>query len=588
MKQNFSNHAAVLLTAILFVASCGPSRKGSFSLNEVPDALNVRQQFGLINSLTYEDLLKNKKISLEDTPWTDTYWPLDNKETARRWGSIELADHEPNDEVSFTTFFKGFVSEFTKDEPSVLLSPAEKYDLLFQARHNRVVTEEQMAELLEDSAAADAKIAAAATTDDKRGELYAYSEAASKQRLYQSMPLTSNAWNQFLSYSSNKHYTYLGDSSSEGEDWSWTGICHGWAPAAVMSRPPVHGAMALINNKRILFTEGDIRGLLSRSWAQQSPRDKQYFLGRRCNLDVSDPDAPIPSNEHGRGFAGTITINGVSEPFVVTNTFADLKVEIAGSRAVVYNIRSDTTDTELYLVEVLRTGRLYQVPTFSDLVTYLQTSNAGLLSSVEAKFTGCWDVNPASFHEVLVEQLAVRKTGFVMDRTRNGQVWNQPVNAASFVIGPLQHRSAVADIAAEYRAPGTVYVAEVRAVVSWVGEPGSPQLTYKPDFEVNGYVRSSQYEYTLEFDSQKRIIGGEWGSFTKISPEGNAPDFLYGYETGAEPVDNVNSGITAGLIDYSGIVRKLLTCSQSETIDGEQTVGEHSIKYTNCPIEVAQ
>ena len=224
---------------------------------------------------------------------------------------------------------------------------------------------------------------------------------------------------------------------------------------------------------------------------------------------------------------------------------------------------------------------------FADLVSYLKTSDMSYLTRVEAELTGCWDVNPASFHEVLVEQLGVRGSGFVMDRTRNGQVWNQPVHSATFEIGDLKKVGLVSDVAAPYRSSGTVYIAEVSAEVSWIREPSSAQLTYPQNFDKQ-HSNTTTYNYTLEFDADERLIGGEWGTFNKMDPGAPAPDFLFGYEAGAEPVDNVGDFGGKTTIDYSGIVKKLLACSWSDDIDGEQEVSSSKLSYKNCVIEKAQ
>jgi hypothetical protein len=160
-----------------------------------------------------------------------------------------------------------------------------------------------------------------------------------------------------------------------------------------------------------------------------------------------------------------------------------------------------------------------------------------------------------------------------------------------FNIGPLVKVGSVADIAAEYRTSGTQYLAEVTATVEWIGEPARQQMHYPENFD-EGYSRSIKYAYTLEFDAKKQLIGGEWGSLKAIDPSAHAPDFLFGYESGAEPEDfiSTNPDSINGIqtyIDYSGIIKKLLACSQSGTADGQIAVGTQQLDYKNCPIEVS-
>jgi hypothetical protein len=560
------------------LTSCGPHQERWSKLSEAPDIANLRSTFGITQQLTWDKINANLYIELDQTPWTDSYWPLVNKEMAARWFDLDLQHSE---EVGYASFLKTNAIETSKDEPNPGLSPAEKYDLAFQLRHQVAGSATEVNAVAASLEAIDKQIRDVSDITSKRPLLRSLIDVVDSSELSKSMSMTTYGWKQFLYYSSDTDYRYLGLSDSEGESWGWMGICHGWAAAALMSKAPLHGAMAIIGNKKILFSEGDIRGLLSRAWAQQAPHEGSYFLGRRCNDNVADPDEPIPSNSRGKGYAGTVTVNGAEESFVIVDSLLNLKVQANGYLADVYKIQIDGTDSEKILIFA---GNLsYMAQNFGDVAAYMRDGNISRFIAVESKLTGCWDVNPASFHEVLVEQLAVRKTGFVMDRTRQGQVWNQPVFGADFFVGDLMPVGSTHDVAAQYRASGTAYLAEVTADVFWIAEPRSPQLVYGPNYDAQ-YVRSITYSYTLEFDSNKKLIGGEWGTLTEMDPVAEVPDFLYGYASGSEPVDNLDDS-HGTLIDYSGIIKRLLECSRSDTIHGTRIVNGHSISYSECPIE---
>ena len=84
-----------------------------------------------------------------------------------------------------------------------------------------------------------------------------------------------------------------------------------------MSRPPKHGVMALLGDKQVFFSEGDIRGLMTKAWADSAPDDQQYFLARRCEESPQDVKANITANALGRGYSGTIKQDGKDQHFIV-------------------------------------------------------------------------------------------------------------------------------------------------------------------------------------------------------------------------------------------------------------------------------
>ncbi len=568
---------AIIGLAFISTISCRNGVTSTFK--ESPDFQNLRSQFGLKKALTWDEIKATQKVKLTSIPWTDTYWPLMAKETAARWKNI---DPVHNEELGLATYLSTYASEAAKEEPNLLLSPAEKYDIIFQSRHNKKPSDEELAQLVDKVKDIDKLIRETGEVSKKRELVKNMMTLLEASPVFTGLSLTSHAWQQFLYYSANDKFRYPNSSSSQGDSWAWMGICHGWAAAAVMTEAPRHSVLAEIGDKKVFFTPGDIRALLSRSWAQQAPEDKQYFLGRRCNLDVVSAGNAIASNTLGRGYAGSLTNGELKIGFTIIDSLFDLDVKISGKKVAVFKIQLDDQSSPKFLLESKR-DTYYLVSSFVDLVSYLKTADMKLVTPVTAQISGCWDVNPASFHEVLVEQIGKRNIGFVMDRTRTGQVWNQPVYAASFSISELKRRDETNDIAAAYRSSGAVYIAEVSAKVSWISEPSKPQLTYSPEFDQQRSY-TSNYVYTLEFDADKKLIGGEWGTFDKIDPTDNAPDFLYGYEKGAEPIDYLGSSRNNASIDYSGIVKALLTCSMLDKIDGQKDVDSAILPYSLCPI----
>ena len=120
----------------------------------------------------------------------------------------------------------------------------------------------------------------------------------------------------------------------------------------------------------------------------------------------------------------------------------------------------------------------------------------------------CRDTNPGTLHLALANEIGRKKVGFVMDRTRDSEVWNQPITS---------YRSEIlekSDTASEGAAPGTVKEVRVSTTVVYSVETA-------PSTEPIGVVEDENvYEYWLELDKNGEIIGGRWVSDDR-------PDFIY-------------------------------------------------------------
>ncbi|RYZ91108.1 MAG: hypothetical protein EOP04_01700, partial [Proteobacteria bacterium] len=432
-------------------------------------------------------------------------------------------------------------------------------------------------------------------------------------------PLSSDGWNTYLKYASNEDFLLPGF-ESKGEDWSWMGSCHGWAAAALMEETPKHGVMAKFVEvtpktdavpekkveREVWVSEGDIRGLLTKAWADNAPGDKQFFLGRRCNENIAEARGAIPHGENGRGFYGEITRGVTKQPFYVNG---EIYVSWISANQRVYPLNySDSDSTQGYMLETYRSGA-YEYVLAKDLANLEKFFQTGDVSVVEVlpsvKMFGCWDVNPASYHVALMEKIGKEGTGLVMDRTRTGQVWNQPVYGADFKIGELMKASDAP--LSNKRSSNAYYLATVTATISWISEPASPEMSYPEGFDL-GQNEDSVYTYVLEFDRKKNLIGGEWGTLDNTDPKQVTPDFIYGFEKGSKPQDSLRKGF-----DYTGIIEQLHKCSlekensspkvirmritEDNYRDGDKVVPEsfnaendtfeidRSFKYSDCVIE---
>src|SRR5690606_8520822 len=100
--------------------------------------------------------------------------------------------------------------------------------------------------------------------------------------------------------------------------------------------------------------------------------------------------------------------------------------------------------------------------------------------------------------------------GFVMDITRDDEVWNHPIYSFRSKIGkptPLKAQSGNTEYVDPYhmwRANGTANIVDVYTEVVYGIENG-PFVTFSPSDES---VHKNVYHYTLELDSAGKVIGG--------------------------------------------------------------------------------
>lgn len=181
----------------------------------------------LLQSLEEMEDLKEGVVSV--MPWSDDYWPLYQGVLGKRYADDYFAykdswlDHfnYVEDTPSMAIFSRGDHKEID------LLSPSEKYDLLFGRGVN----------------------------------------------------LTKQMWNEGKQY-----WERYNDVET------WMGICHGWAPASFMLERPENQVVvkAFDGKVDLTFYPSDIKALSSLLWA--NVRVPTYFLGGRCNVKSPKTD----------------------------------------------------------------------------------------------------------------------------------------------------------------------------------------------------------------------------------------------------------------------------------------------------------
>jgi hypothetical protein len=354
-----------------------------------------------------------------------------------------------------------------------------------------------------------------------------------------SFSMTKEGWDVYDSY---KDYEY---------SWSWMGHCHGWAPAAYLEKTPKASVMANIEGKKVLFTEGDIRGLLTKAHASNGTSGGTRFLGTRCNART------IIKDDNGRIVDGTVyAAQADATKKADTSTASTIYIDrnFWGSHHLLtYKESVDGTQ-----IKVLQATANAEEPKGAFVVKIYASIDDYSAQRVEKESIflynkECRDTNAGSFHLTLVQYLSdlntpEKKRGFVMDVTREDQVWNQPVYGFESTITAVENVADITDPLAAFRAKGTVQLARIESKVFYGLEKG-PYIDYT---EENGSsITSKTYRYSLEIDANGYIIGGEWDVGSGYYGGSTAPDFLWA------PQGNV---LDSALVQYSQ-VSKVHQCS---------------------------
>lgn len=234
----------------------------------------------------------------------------------------------------------------------------------------------------------------------------------------------------------------------EGTVPGWAGICHGWAPASILTPAPKRSVvLPAPNGMMITFYPSDIKALASAAFAEAPP--KTWFAGTRCKVSRPNED------EMGR---------------VIDE--------------------------------------------------------------------GCFDVNPATWHIGIVNEMGVNKRGFILDSQYDYQIWNYPLYSyhysyfnpqtlavSSTLAGSIVKSSEFTiDKFKKYRSPNAKYVVGIAMEISYSTETAPSSRPYQTP-----KLLTEKILYDLELDANLKIIGGEWYSNFH-------PDFIWHFQPDAKPI----------------------------------------------------
>jgi hypothetical protein len=314
---------------------------------------------------------------------------------------------------------------------------------------------------------------------------------------------------------------YLNGRGNGPDRVSWEGYCHAWAPAATHYSEPAPTTVINPDNIPISFGSGDVKALLVANYHEQMfpgflggpAAKKSYIGGSGCNTGISFL------------YPTTKVRNGMIEMADYADTDGVMDTDLEA------NVRSYQAGLKQVLAQ---NPNSITLPFNAAQIA----NDSGLPAKARAasQTPGCMGVNAGTFHIVMANQLGIMKTGFEFDKTRDGQIWNQPARGYTTQILGYQAPSYTS-------APGTVRVAKVKSSIQYADDTDYGWTYWNPTLkglfgpvdsafgaEYATYARmlvnqgistempqypskvmdTANYVYTLDLDANGNIIGGDW------------------------------------------------------------------------------
>ncbi len=367
---------------------------------------------------------------------------------------------------------------------------------------------------------------------------------------------------------------------------TWFGICHAWAPAAILEDEPVEA----VTYGGVEFKVNDLKALMSLAYGEQL---EVKFLSLRCNEKGSDPGtadkAACKDTNPGSFHVAIANLVGLQGRSLVEDRTYDYEVWNQPIRS--FEVTENKELSVQQALALLGGAQLVQTKEYATSVasgawkqlgSVTVSPGQGLRVSMQGSGDGDlyvrWNAQPS------VSAYDCRPYLNGSDEVCELSV---PQGATTATIAVHGYTSASVDVKAEVREVADSYAAinpdavawrRIQTELHWIAE--SPQhVDGNLSATIDTYTHKDVYDYLLELDAAGEIIGGEWLG----SSRENHPDFLW------LPVKK-HPGMVAGVIDYNN-VRALFDLSTggsptTSLIDVEDTVNAGQWRHYG-PIEVS-
>jgi hypothetical protein len=511
--------------AIALLSNCKSKQKSG--LEEEMDAINDPGIFQA-RRFPYDTLKQTPYLSgqMATKPWSDTYWPLDAAGLASRWIDM-TADFDLSADASKSDFLtvidgkiRAAVSSATTSfgkpaDKTAYVSPAEKIDLVLDRRHLPLFRYE-LTQYKQNSMSFNG------IEWGWMGHCHGWAAASYMEPAPQHGVLLTSAAGQEVFFSPGDIRAVMTKAASDygysGQEQFLGGRCND--PAAQIPR--------------------DIMGrIVDASLGVYDP-DNYLSSSIPIKIDHNGWDGLNEVNDKAPAVIGRVGPRYQNQPQVWVSSYS-----VLDQGKDVYGVRVYSTKKGWFgriLRDQILVGKTAdEVGVFVDskgkpildngkpkrdevkarqiwkAMTGPGTPGVGLQTSNDVAFKywkSCRDANPGAFHLILVSLLSKGVVGnspthgFIVDITRDEQVWNHPVYRFESEMGdptPLNIDN-VEDPYKEWRAPGTQQIVDVHTTIEYGIENG-PFLTYKPADE---RTRTMRLRYTLELNARGAVLGGEW------------------------------------------------------------------------------
>jgi hypothetical protein len=385
---------------------------------------------------------------------------------------------------------------------------------------------------------------------------------------------------------------------------TWWGICHAWAPAALLTPEPEHA----VTRNGVEFKVNDIKALLTLAYNQTDVR----FVSLRCNEDEDDIDYDDYDRPTGDDTECADTNPGTYH-VLLANYFGLRGIGFVEDRtfdAEVWNqpIRGYRV-TKMEQVSTSRANELVGVDPVVDATDSVvaTTQFAGSLTANQWHHESAIDVTGADTFSVIMTgtsdaDLYVRFGSRPTSSQYDCRPWlngsdeqcslNVPSGATRVFVSVAGYSGTSSfnanttvttggtDASGGYRfnAADGLALYDVALQVDYITE-SSPHTDGNLANNIDQYTNTDYYTYVLEVDSDGKVVGGEWTGASKTAH----PDFLW-----LPTARTDGQRIAGGAIQWH-LVKELLDASVSpdtgggdltvETVDNNDTVVRDQWKH---------
>lgn len=519
------------LAAGLTLAACQPQ-----STSQVKDAWNEANNPVIMMAVKNEFETKFSKLPAagrpSKMPWSDHYWPTYHGGLTYRWADAKT---KRLDKAVSSSSDRQFAGQLDDNETLQTL----RSEVLGYVPY----TKEQLASLSASKRKAlIATLSPAEKLDIYRGAFDYPTVTAERERTDILATLRTLPGSDNETFSPNESYV-------EGKKIpTWFGLCHAWAPATVLFEEPGPITLESKDGFEVPMAGSDVKALLTYVLdVDPSQQGTRTFLAERCNNDLGETaqgelsalidglvpgsleqiDTQIAALEKLSKYDAATNLSIASYFYNFAPSQDEAKVAFQKLFERMQNrYRSGTSMRN-------KLGSVYS----ASLKNFPHAGKAEELDKAKlkedainaVKISACNDTNAGAFHLVVSNVMGVQQKTFLIDITRDAEVWNQA--AASYKSKVLKSYTG-AQISAD-AAPGTVkehlietellYTTEEMPAWERFGDNASLRKHHVPAgdvYEENG-KRYRALRYRIELDALDNIIGGSWVSESR-------PDFLWG------------------------------------------------------------